>query len=89
MENGLASLATARSELRDRITFLEVRRLVILLEPIDGKLAKLDVIAGTRVRPQQLIATIVPERSPLAADVYVPSGAFGLIGEVQVVRLIF
>ena len=89
LENGLASLATARAELRQRITVQEQRRLVILQAPIDGKLATLDVIAGTRVRPQQLIATIVPERSPLAADVYVPSRAIGLIREGQVVRLLY
>ena len=89
LENGLASLATARAELRQRITVQEQRRLVILQAPIDGTLATLDVVAGTRVRPQQLIATIVPEQSPLAADVYVPSRAIGLIREGQVVRLLY
>jgi membrane fusion protein len=87
MENSLASLTTARAELRQRITVQEQRRLVILQAPIDGTLATLDVIAGTRVRSQQLIATIVPEKSSLAADVYVPSRAIGLIREGQVVRL--
>ena len=89
LENGLASLATARAELRQRITVQEQRRLVILQAPIDGTLATLDVVAGTRVRPQQLIATIVPEQSPLAADVYVPSRAIGMIREGQVVRLLY
>ena len=60
LKNGLASLATARAELRQRITIQEQRRLVVLQAPIDGTLATLDVVAGTRVRPQQLISTIVP-----------------------------
>jgi multidrug resistance efflux pump len=68
LKNGLASLATARAELRQRITIQEQRRLVVLQAPIDGTLATLDVVAGTRVRPQQLISTIVPERSQLAAE---------------------
>lgn len=89
LEQGLASLATARAELRQRITLQERRRLVVLQAPIDGVLATLDVVAGTRVRPQQLIATIVPEQSPLAADVYVPSRAIGLIQEGQAVRLLY
>jgi membrane fusion protein len=89
LEDGVASLATARAELRQRITVQEQRRLVILQAPIDGTLATLDVVAGARVRSQQLIATIVPEQSPLAADVYVPSRAIGLIREGQVVRLLY
>jgi len=89
LENDLAALATARAELRQRITVQEQRRLVILQAPIDGTLATLDVVAGNRVRPQQLIATIVPEQSPLAADIYVPSRAIGLIREGQVVRLLY
>lgn len=87
LENGLASLATARAELRQRITLQEQRRLVVLQAPINGTLATLDVVAGTRIRPQQLITTIVPERSQLAADVYVPSRAVGLIQQGQVVQL--
>ena len=87
LDNGLASLATARAELRQRITLQEQRRLVVLQAPIDGTLATLDVVAGTRVQPQQLITTIVPERSRLAADVYVPSRAIGLIQEGQTVQL--
>lgn len=89
LENGIASLATARAELRQRITVQEQRRLVVLQAPIDGTLATLDVVAGTRVRSQQLIATIVLLQSPLAADVYVPSRAIGLIREGQVVRLLY
>lgn len=89
LEDGVASLATARAELRQRITVQEQRRLVVLQAPIDGTLATLDVVAGARVRSQQLIATIVPEQSPLVADVYVPSRAIGLIREGQVVRLLY
>jgi membrane fusion protein len=87
LENGLASLSSARAELRQRITLQEQRRLVVLQAPINGTLATLEVVAGTRIRPQQLITTIVPERSQLAADVFVPSRAIGLIQEGQAVQL--
>ena len=89
LEQGLASLITARAELRQRITLQERRRLLALQAPIDGTLATLDIVVGGRVRPGQLLATIVPERSRLAADVYVPSRAIGLVQEGQEVRLLY
>jgi len=89
LEQGLATLTTARAELRQRITLQERRRLLALQAPIDGTLATLDIVVGGRVRPEQLLATIVPEQSRLAADVYVPSRAIGLVQEGQEVRLLY
>ena len=60
LEHGRGLLATARAELRQRITLQERRRLLALQAPIDGTLATLDIVKGSRVRPQQLLATIVP-----------------------------
>jgi membrane fusion protein len=57
--------------------------------PVDGTLATVDVVAGSTVRPQQLLATIVPEQSSLAADVYVPSRAVGMVQPGQAVRLLY
>ena len=52
LEQGLASLTTARGELRQRITLQERRRLLALQAPIDGTLATLDIVVGGRVRPE-------------------------------------
>lgn len=86
-DRGLSSIRSARSELRQRITTQEERRLLTLKSPIDGTLATLDLVAGTTVRPQQLLATVLPRNFELAADVYIPSRAIGLVRPGQEVRL--
>ena len=93
LANGLAlrrsELASLRNELRQRITRNESARLQAVESPIDGTIATLDLVAGSTVRSQQLLATIVPSDSVLVADVYVPSRAVGLIAPGQGVRLRF
>ena len=86
-DNRLSSIRSNRSELRRQITTQEERRLVALQSPIDGTLATLDLVAGTTVRPQQLLATVLPHNFELAADVYIPSKAIGLVRPGQEVRL--
>ena len=85
----LSELTSLRNELRQRITRNERARLQAIESPIDGTLATLDLVPGSTVRPQQLLATVVPGDSILAADVYVPSRAVGLIAPGQRVRLRF
>lgn len=86
-DNRLSSIRSDRSELSQRITTQEERRPVMLRSPIDGTLATLDLVAGTTVRPQQLLATVLPHNFELAADVYIPSRAIGLVRPGQEVRL--
>jgi len=88
-ERGLTNLAAERSELHQRIAQHERRRLFTLQAPIGGTVATVDVVAGSTVRPQQLLATIVPDQSTLTADVYVPSSAVGMIRPGQSVRLLY
>ncbi len=88
-EMRLSELASLRNELRQRITRNESARLRALEAPIDGTIATLDLVAGSTVRGQQLLVTIVPGDATLAADVYVPSRAVGLIAPGQSVRLRF
>ncbi len=87
LERQLALLGAERSEFRQRLARLEEQRLVVVVAPVDGVLATLDVSAGSTVRPQQLLATIIPAQSSLLADVYVPSTAIGMIEAGQEVRL--
>lgn len=88
-ERGLANLSAERSELQQRIAQHERQRLSTLQAPIGGTVATVDVVAGSTVRPQQLLATIVPDESTLTADVYVPSSAVGMIQPGQTVRLLY
>lgn len=89
LERKLAILDTERSELQQRIARHEERRLLAVQSPVDGTLATVDVVAGSMVRPQQLLATIIPEQSKLTADVYIPSRAVGMIQTGQAVRLLY
>ena len=86
-EKRLSSIRSERSELMRQITEHEEHRLSAVLSPTDGTLATLDLVAGTTVRPQQLLATVIPDNSELAADVYIPSRAIGLVRPGQNVRL--
>ena len=83
----LSELGSLRNELRERITRNENARVHVVHAPVDGTIATLDLVAGSTIRPQQLLATIVPEESSLVADIYVPSRAVGLIERGQPVQL--
>ena len=89
LELRLSELASQRNELRQRITRNESTRLQAVESPIDGTVATLDLVAGSMIHAQQLLATIVPRDADLVADVYVPSRAVGLIAPGQRVRLRF
>jgi len=89
LERSLANLSAERSELQQRIAQHERQRLFTLPAPIDGTVATVEVVAGSTIRPQQLLATIIPKQSTLTADVYVPSSAVGMIRPGQTVRLLY
>jgi len=86
-DDRLSVIRSERSELKRQITVQEGRRLIVLRSPIDGTLATLDIVAGTTVRPQQLLASVLPDKMNLAADVYIPSRAIGQVRPGQGVRL--
>lgn len=87
LELRLSELGSLRNELRERITRNESERVQAVHAPVAGTIATFDLVAGSTIRPQQLLATIVPEESSLVADVYVPSRAVGLIERGQSVQL--
>ena len=87
LERRLALLDTERGELQHRIARHEQQRSLSVRSPVNGTLATVDVVAGSSLRPQQLLATVVPENASLVADVYVPSRAVGMVRPGQTVRL--
>jgi len=89
LERSLSTLEAERGELRQRISRYEEQRLLTVQSPIDGTLATLDVVAGSTIHPQQLLATIIPKQSSLTADVYIPSRAVGMVRPGQAVRLLY
>lgn len=87
LELRLSDFESQANALRERIARNENARLRAIESPLDGTIATLDAVAGNSISPQQLLATIVPDESPLVADVYVPSRAVGFIAAGQGVRL--
>lgn len=87
LETRLSQLGSLGNEVRLRLARHESDQLVPLASPIDGTLATLDLVAGNTIGPGQLLATVMPERSSLVADVYVPTRAVGMIRPGQAVRL--
>ena len=87
LELRLSELASLRNELRERITRNQSARLHAIHAPLDGTIATLDLVVGSTIRAQQLLVSIMPLEASLAADVYVPSRAIGLIEPGQVVQL--
>ena len=88
-ERAINRLGAERAELRQRIAMHARQTSLILHSPIDGTVATTDVVPGSTVRPQQTLASIVPEQSSLFAEVYVPSRAAGMIKPGQPVRLLY
>lgn len=87
LERRLALLDTERAELQQRIARHEQQRSLSVRSPVSGTIATIDVVAGSSIRPQQLLATVVPENSSLVADVYIASRAVGMVRPGQAVRL--
>ena len=89
LEHSVTTLEAERGELRQRIAAHERQRSLVLHSPIDGTIATAEVAPGSTVRPQQTLVSIIPERSVLVAELYVPSRAAGMIKPGQAVRLLY
>jgi len=76
-----------RMRLSQAIAQYDAQRITVVTAPIDGRLAAVEVQKGDSIRPQQLLATVLPLDYTLAADVYVPSSAVGQLRPGQRVRL--
>jgi len=76
-----------RMRLSQAIAQHDAQRVTAVTAPIEGRLAGVEVRPGDSIRPQQLLATILPEDYSLAAEVYVPSSAIGRLSPGQRVRL--
>jgi len=90
--------ATARriQPLRDQISDIEQRTAegkaqgsYVLRSPIDGRVSMVQVAAGQTVQPQRLQLEIVPDNSPLRAELLIPTRAAGFVRPGQQVRLLY
>lgn len=89
VERLISNLNSQRSQLQQQITRQEAEQRIVLKSPISGKLASVEVHAGSAVAPNQLLATVIPEKLDLVAEIYVPTSAVGFISPGQDVRLMY
>jgi membrane fusion protein len=82
--------------LRDEIANIEQRRAeakgrssYVIRAPAAGQIAMLQVHRGQTVQPRQLQLEIVPENSPLRAELLIPTRAAGFVRVGQEVRLLY
>lgn len=82
-----STLRARRMQLSQQIAEQESRRLSVLMAPVTGVIASIEVRAGDSIAPRQLLMTVLPEDMDLAAEIYVPSRAAGFIRPGQTVHI--
>lgn len=82
-----ASLAAQRSEIAQRSTQASAQEAYQLTAPIDGRIAVVTARVGDNVPADKGLMLIVPNGSPLRAELAVPSSALGFLAVGQEVRL--
>jgi membrane fusion protein len=96
----LAALPTETARktqpLRDEIATINQRgsdaqgqRSYVMRAPVAGRIALLQAHNGQSVQPQQLQLEIVPDNSPLQAELLIPTRAAGFVRPGQEVRLLY
>ncbi|NQV87897.1 MAG: HlyD family efflux transporter periplasmic adaptor subunit, partial [Woeseiaceae bacterium] len=84
-----SELRARRTQLSQQIGEQESRRLTVVISPVSGIIAAVEVSAGNAIAPQQLLMTILPAKMNLAAEIYVPSKAAGFVRPGQLVRIAY
>ena len=82
-------LNARRRQLQQEITEHESMRTTIVASPVAGVVSSIQVHAGETAIAGQLLMTVLPEDTVLAAEVYVASRAVGFIRPGQAVRLAY
>jgi len=84
-----STMRARRLRLSQMIAEHESTRMVVLKAPVSGTVASVQVNEGSFAPSQQLLMTILPQQSSLAAEVFVPSRAVGFIRPGQSVLLTY
>ena len=87
LQRRIAALRAEQSQLRQQVTLQRSGQRAVITAPVAGRLASVDVHAGDSIAPRQLLATVVPDKLDLIAEIYVPSSAIGRMRRGQGVRL--
>ncbi len=89
MDGRITALQSERSQLQQQVTLQRSGQRVVLTAPVAGRLASVEIHEGDSIAPRQLLATVMPQRLQLVAEIYVPSSAIGRLRRGQDVRLVY
>jgi membrane fusion protein len=82
-----ASLATQQSDIAQHRTQARAQEAYRLTAPVDGRIAVVSARLGDNVSTDKALMLVVPDGSPLRAELTVPSSAIGFLAVGQQVRL--
>ena len=77
------------SEVQQRTAENKVRSAYVVRAPGAGRISMLQVVLGQTVQPQRLQIEIVPDDSPLQAELLIPTRAAGFVRVGQEVRFLY
>ena len=84
-----STLRARRLQLTQQIAEQELRRLSVLTSPVSGTVSSVEVHVGSSIEQQQLLVTVLPKDMDLAAELFVPSRAAGLVRRGQTVHITY
>jgi membrane fusion protein len=80
-QNRLSEFARQISELDQEMTDGESRRQLVVNAPQAGKITTVLIEVGQTTQPDRPLAALLPVNATLQADLYLPSRAYGFVGQ--------
>jgi membrane fusion protein len=79
MEHKIQELHNELASVDQRLTEVKGRQSMVIRSPVAGRVTTLQARSGQMADPQRLQLEIIPERSELQAELYVPARAIGFV----------
>jgi membrane fusion protein len=85
----IRQLRTDLSAAEQRVAEVEGRRAYVIRAPTSGRVSTLQATVGQMADPKRMQLEIIPLGSPLQAELFFPTRAFGFVREGQDVRILY
>jgi membrane fusion protein len=85
----IRQLRTDLSTVEQRIAEVDGRRAYVIRAPTSGRVSTLQATVGQMADPKRMQLEIIPVDSPLQAELFFPTRAFGFVREGQDVRILY
>jgi len=85
----IRQLRTDLSTVEQRIAEVDGRRAYVIRAPTSGRVSTLQATVGQMADPKRMQLELIPVDSPLQAELFFPTRAFGFVREGQDVRILY